>query len=359
MRRNVTLLRFHALPGLLALAVVGCKPPPPASAPQKPEIVACSIRGVQRLYASTDLFGEGDRHAVIAHFNGNPIAIELSHLDVSHGARTRAEVRTPLTGPAFVLRGLVELRQLDMYVTRDLSIVPNHAWLAKGARVDLVRPSTNGGAWVHSTYGDFPSLGVDAPCDALGLDTGPRVERQGVRDARTTPTEYMHIAHPGAVLRNATGAPMLEFGRDGAGATVEILETRAGLKHIFYSDGVRLDGFVAEHDLLPGEGPDCDDCHGGIRDVSDKCPDEPESGAEGCQATKARIARALRDTDIHLGAAQDSPTVGRLEQGAEVRVVTPQHATVPSELVSVWPRGAEVEPASEFWVDRSALSLVE
>lgn len=353
--------RHDSLRLALAFALIACRPLPlRPSAAEKPEFVECTVRGTQNLYPTTVFLTEGEHPESIARFygSGSLFGIELSRIGVAGGARTHAQIRTPVSGPALVLRGLLALRELDIYLSRDVPIVPGHAWLTQGARVELVGGAPLGNVRLRASYGAFYTLHADAPCDALGLQVSA-----GSRSRRATPPSpssgYMHIARAGAVLRDDTGAPLLHLGSEGMGATVRLLETRGDLRRILYEDDVRLDGYLLAGELLPGEGPDCDDCHGSIRDSNDRCPDEPISDEDGCPIGPLQLARALREVDVHLRPRPDSPVIGRIEPGAEVVVVGPKKGTAPSLYADVRPRQGSLDAATGFFVERAALLFIE
>ena len=328
--------------------------------------VPCTLKGTQRLYPGTSIFGSALRGRVIGWSRGDLVGFELSDLDVARGALSRVLVRAPPRGPAFVLDGYMSVEELDVHATRDVPIVPGHVSLASGATVHLLGAGTNGGARIVSAYGDFHEVAADAPCDVLTLDA-PVV---GVvpRPPRNASNERLsHGRRASALLLDADGKVLLRLGKEGEGATFELTESRGSLVHVLYDDGVRIDAWMRATDLLPGAGPDCDDCHGSIRDVDDRCPDYPVDDADGCpETTTLTRAVATRETEIRGAAAKDGAVLGRLERGAEVWVIDPRRVGAkgeaswpPGALVRVRPRHGEREPRSgsgEFFAEASALT---
>lgn len=345
----------------MSLGLSACRPLPiRPSAALKPEFVECTVRGTQNIYPTAVFITEDEPSQGIARFfgSGSLLGIQLSHISMAGGARTRAEIRVPGRGPGLVLRGLLEPRELDIYLLRDLPIVPGHAWLTRGARVELTGGGPPGTARVRASYGAFHELHADAPCDALGLEV-PAGSRSRRPTPSPAPSRYAHIAHAGVVLRDDTGAPLLRLGNEGMGTTVRLLETRGDLRRILYDDDVRLDGYLQAGELLPGEGPDCDDCHGSIRDSNDRCPDEPTADEDGCPTGPLQFARTTREVDIHLHPRPDSPVIGRIETGVEVVVVEPKKGSAPSLFADVRPRHNALEPMTGFFVERAALLFTQ
>jgi hypothetical protein len=341
----------------LALALVGCpqhpKAPPPAPKEPAPEIVSCTIRGSQRLYPTTYIHPTSRGGTVLARSGGDVVGFELS--DLSVGAMTRASVRAPVNGPAFVVTGFLELRELDVYANRDLPIVPGHVWIEKGANVRLVRGGDGKKARVASSYGAFDETAALTACDALTLD--PSIETEVPRAPRNASSDRLaHVITNKVDLRDEDGR-LLTTLQEGSGATLEITARRGDLVHVLYNDGLAIDGWMSARDLEPGDGPDCDDCHGSIRDIYDKCPDVPtDDDEDGCPALDTIVhASAVRDTDIRIGPEPTSLVIGRLERRAEVIIPTPRK-DAPSGVVRVRPRHGELEPfGGDFWVDESAL----
>lgn len=361
--RPKILLRTEPLWWVLGLTfgLSACRPLPlRPSAAAKPEFIECTVRGAQHVYPTTVFVSETMPAQSVARFYGSSslLGITLSHIGVSRGARTRAEIRAPGSGPAFVLRGLLELRELDIYLLRDLPIVPGHAWLTRGARLELTGGGPPGTARVRASYGPFHELHVDAPCDALGLE-GPSGSRSRHPTPPPAPGGSMHIARADTALRDDTGAPVLRLGSAGQGATVRLLEARGDLRRVLYEEDVRLDGYLRADELLPGEGPDCDDCHGSIRDSSDRCPDEPSADEDGCPDGPIQLARVARAVDIHLHPRPDGLVIGRIEPGVEVVVVAPKKGSAPSLFVDVRPRHGALEPVTGFFVERTALLFTQ
>ncbi len=100
----------------LSLGLSACRPLPlRPSAASKPEFVECTVRGTQNIYPTAVFVTEDEPSQGIARFfgSGSLLGIQLSHIGVAGGARTRAEIRVPRSGPGLVLRGLLELRELD------------------------------------------------------------------------------------------------------------------------------------------------------------------------------------------------------------------------------------------------------
>jgi hypothetical protein len=139
---------------------------------------------------------------------------------------------------------------------------------------------------------------------------------------------------------------------------VEVTERRGDLFHVLYSDGLAIDGWLSAADLLPGAGPDCDDCHGSVRDIFDKCPDAPTDEDDGCPASSTIThASAVRDTDIRIASEPNSLVVGHLERRAEIVILNDSPKDAAKGVVRVRPRHGELEPlGGEFWVDESALA---
>jgi hypothetical protein len=320
------------------------------------EIVGCTIRGSQRLYPGTYVHATSLGGTILGQADGDVVGFELSNIAVGGHTLTRASVRAPANGPAFVLTGFIDVAQLEVFARRDLPIVPSHVWIEKGANVRFVRGGDGSRANVVSRYGAFDLVPAIATCDTLSLDTS--VESEVPRAPRNaSPERLAHFTHVRTPFYDENGAPLINLKVNGE-ATVELTEHRGDRFHVLYADGVAIDAWVSAEDLEPGAGPDCDDCHGSVRDLYDKCPDEPLDDTDGCPASSTIVhASALRDTDVRIGPEANSLVVGHLERRAEVVIINDPKKEPPKGIVRVRPRHGELEPVSgDYFVDESALA---
>jgi hypothetical protein len=319
----------------------------------------CTIRGSQRLYSGTVIWSAIDRKVAIATSGGDVVHFAITTLPNQAG-RARVTVRTAEKSPAFEIAGTVELRELSLWTTREIPIIERHAWLANDARVAVARDGGAAGAderaRVHAEFGAFASLEATAPCDALTLDAPKSSAANQEIGRENKPISVMHFKRAGVNLKDERGAIILGTGGDGESATVDVLESRGALRRIGYDDGVRLDAWVDADALADGAGPDCDDCHGSIRDINDKCPDYPDDDdADGCPAVELVIGTAHADVPIHISPEENSLILGKVERGAQVLVVDKPEKTNP-HFARVRPRHIQLTPVTgDFFVERRYL----
>ena len=315
---------------------------------------ACVIRGTQMLYPSAILYASDHHGTPIGDSPGSVARFELSEIGAGDNGLTRANVRVPIDGPALVLRGYVELRELELFATRDIEVVTGHVAITKGTRVRVVHAGTDGTFQVVASGGPFTAIKATATCDALGLEKSPELPRTPRGQAAEHAT---HIADGAVSLYDERGGELLSLGSASTGATLTVTESRGDLRHVRYDNGVHIDAWMRAKQLVLGEGPDCDDCDGGPRDLDDRCPDYSTDQDEGCPDTgDTTHVVAMHDVDIHMAASLDSPVVGTLERGAAVLVIKDKKQMLPPGWSRIRPLLGELTPGnSDFVVESSAL----
>jgi hypothetical protein len=323
-----------------ALAVVGAMACARVRDPSVERASACTLHGEQLVYRTESLFSAAADGYVLAHFNDAKVALRMWDLA---GPRARVEVRSPPKGPAFVLRGFMAPRSVQIVAASDIAAVDHHAWIRTGTVVKL-GPDLR----VSPLYGPFPELQADAPCAALGLTAHPdQVLSEEPPMANGTP---VHAAGARLTLRDEAGARLYELAPSNCD-TFSVIGTRGELSHIIHDQYVGIDAWVNTRELTAGEGADCDDRFGEIRDVNDRCPDTPADveASEGCSPV---LATVVRRADIHVEPTSDSAVIGSVEK--DLVVAIDPWTTSPWAQIRL--RDAALDPgAHPFWVERAAL----
>jgi hypothetical protein len=342
---------------LVLLFIASCGGAAAVPAPRAPRLAppamngtaTCAIEAKAKMPDDEPIFATAKGGAAIARFTRMDVRVATTSIVSGRPVRAAIVVRAPASGPAMVLRGWVDVDRLSLRAKRDLPVVA--PWVVIGSD-QPVRAIAADGALVRvaSRYGEMRSLSADTPCDALTLD-------RGAPSPPETKGEYMHFTNKSAVLFDRPGgAALLEVPFDREMPTVLAVDAAAGMHRVHYLDGVRLDAWVRDSDLEPGYGPDCDDCHGGIEDVMDRCPTPSDSDDnDGCPELADVNHRARVASPVRTKPANDGPIVGEIEPGVLLAVLGRRPG-----FAHVLPADGEIrgEGGVGLWVDASALDPV-
>ena len=283
-----------------------------------------------------------------ARFAGHPVAVRVDSVD-ARGPSSIASVvvRAPALGPALVLSGRLRIDAVPLFAARDLPVVDRHVVLHRAAPLRFVG-GDGATSVVEPLYGDFADLRARTSCDDIVVqDPG-----HGTATERRRRGAPMHLAHRRAPLFAApSGAPVLVLSATRPGPTVYVTATQGSFRRIAYEDGARIDGWMRADDLAPGEGPDCDDCHGSIMDADDLCPLRPAPRDDACPEAALGAFHARRKVAVRDRPSPEGAALGWLEESAEVRVFESRGGYARFE-----PATGEIHaPPTGFWVDETAL----
>jgi hypothetical protein len=317
----------------------------------------CSYASAQRFSSGVLLHGPDDAKTPIARFTGAPTHVAIHAIgNLEDGRNVRVTIRTPASGPALVLRGWIRVDDVSFYTRREIPVAGDHVAIAATRRVRILE-ARGRTLRVEPLHTVFRGLSADVDCDAIDArDMATASATTSTRGSRP-----MHIMRDVAVLHDAAGRPVLELRAEDRRPTIDALEARAGMVRVRHANGVRVDGWMREEDLAPGEGAECDHCQGGgevvdtddlcpwrapaDRDLDDGCPDlDPEHGP----------FVALREVSVRSGPSAEAPEIGLLERGAQVYAFEAQ-----AGARRIAPASGEVRsPGGEtgFWIVDGALA---
>jgi len=256
-------------------------------------------------------------------------------------------VRDSPKGPGLVVRGWLEARALHLYAARDLAIVAPHVVIPRDEAIAIVGAAGTL-ARVAPRYGEFTSLVHDTPCDASSLALSATATRTPL-SGKT----WVHLAaRTASLFSGAEGGPILSLDASREGPSFLAIEERAGRVHVRYHDGVAIDGWIRAAELLPGEGPDCDDCHGWPLEMADSCPClEPSEDADGCPEVPSAPSRAVMTAPVRTRPDETSAALGELESGASVCARETRGA-----YTHVVAGGGIASTGGGFWVPSASLA---
>lgn len=314
--------------------VAASAPPRAAIAPRG--VAECPLEGAFPI-ASGEKLRMGE---VEASFTGHLVGVRVESFDTKAGV-ANVTVRTPAKSPALRLDGTLHLGVLPLRAARDVRIAGDHVVIPRGTPV-VVRGGDGAVLGIEPRYGDFADVEAIGSCDdvALVLDITHQPDKSR--------PSYMHVTKPRVTLfASPDGAPIIELGvRHARQATVHVIESRGAFRHVRYEDGVRIDAWMRAADLAPGEGPDCDDCHGWPMDAEDGC--DP---AKDCPDEKGGPFHASHKVAVRDRPSPEGQPLGWLEEDGEVRIVGRQgtYARVVPVTHDIAP------PAGGFWIDEGIL----
>jgi hypothetical protein len=352
---------------LAAVVIVACacgrvEAPSHALAP-----TTCGLRGKVTLHRRIPVLTQANgavAHAVVI----GQLGLELQRITPVAGAdeaRAFVSIRSEPTGPAFHLEGFVDARELALYTTRELVVVPGHVTIKRGARVEALgvpRSSGSGaGAGLGARVGaigdacatvDTRRVQADVACGDLSLE--PAAE-PSPRHAVRHPATFRGARIP--LLAAPDGPTVWELPSRSGSLTLDVLETTRSMRHVRYEHEIVIDGWLAAPPLAEDEGDD-DGCDS-LPDADDLCPDEPEGEgdeASGCPASaQGRTLRLSADADVRLSPELGRSPVGHADRGAEV-VVVEERGDWASVVPVVHKSSMAPAPgAGAFWIRRAAL----
>jgi hypothetical protein len=341
----------------VALVLGACHPETAPAVRVEPAggLARCSLRVVASFGADDALYREARGELEQARFSGGPVAVAVDTIEA--GARAHVVARVPAEGPALVLPGYVEASRLPLYAARDLSIAARSIYIARGAPI-VIRSARGGALRVTARFTDFPDVAADATCEdvAVGIPPpAPTPVSSKSSDERGAPH---HLAREHArVFERPHGEVLADLRSSRPGPTFDVDGFKRGLKHVRYDHGIVIDAWMNAEDLEEGEGPACDRCYGVEAEARprrvDRCGKEDADGFDekNCPGPDAPRARAARGAAVL--ATPTGPSIGVLDVGTEVYVVTKSDGRVRISPTGGWFR----PPAgSGFWVDASALA---
>jgi hypothetical protein len=291
--------------------------------------LACPIDGRADLSGQT-VYAEPDRNETA--FVEVPGGVEIGvRVDViaeatDYGsAYSRVSLRAPADGAGLRIEGWMYF-PLALVTTRRLEVVPDAVWIEAGARV-RARVFPDGVLRVKAYDGEFHDVVADAPCGALQVGmkhVGPLPPPAGATRAHAA-GEILHL------YASPTGKP-IELRPENCNSELYITETRGAFRFIEYGYGLRVRGWVPTRDLAPGNGHDCDDRHGSVRDSFDIDP------PEGLRAVKLG-----REAPLFARPDADARVVGDASSGAAILV-----QDLGRGWLRVFPEGFEVMPFRDY-----------
>jgi hypothetical protein len=301
-------------------------------------LVTCALEGKFAIRAGEKLL-LGESADVEARFTGQTVHVRIERIDVAKGPVASAIVRAPASPPSLGLQGRLRLDAVPLRAARDIRVAGDLVIIPRGTAL-ILSSGEDAALGVKPRYGDF-GVAAAASCDDVELGE-PAVSGPGPR--RASP---MHaVAKRVTLLVAPEGPTVLELEPRREQPTFDVIESRGSFRRVRYDDGVRIDGWVRAADLAPGEGPDCDDCHGGIMDVDDVCPPP-----RGCPDEKGGPFHARRKVAVRDRPSPEGRPLGWLDEDGEVRIVGRKGTYARIEAV----KGEIAPPTGGFWIDAASL----
>lgn len=322
--------------GWLAIALVSCAAHESAPVVSSPHAVehgsaVCALEGTVTIGA-TAVYVASTGRETLGRLGGGRMRMRVEGIDVQ-GDDARARIALRDRRPGIVVRGFVGIDELDLHTARSVPIVPPNIAIGAGEHVNVLGAGGDR-VRIEPSYGAFRA-GGDVPCSFLTLEPPPA--------RHDAPGELVHLETKSLLLFGAPdGKPIAELAARRERPTFTALERASGMRRVRYADGLAIEGWARESDLAAGEGPDCDDCHGGFRDIDDTCPEEDGSDdTDGCPDMKTTDVTARKTATLRTGPSATAPVAGEIERGAKARAIEERdgftHLLVPFSMrVKLW-----------------------
>jgi hypothetical protein len=312
----------------------------PAIAPRPPlparAVATCPLEAAFAIRSGEKLrLGEGGD--VEARFTGHAVLVRIDRIDTATSVAS-VVVRAPAKSPALRLDGRLDAGVIPLRAARDIRVAGENVVIPRGTSI-VVTSGDGAALGVQPRYGDFGNVATVASCEDLAFEVATE------RGAKKV-GEYMHLTKSNVVLFAAPGGPaIIELVTRHDSPSVDVVESRGPFRHIRYDDGVRIDAWMRAVDLAPGEGPDCDDCHGWPLDVDDTCPPNE------CVDAKGGPFHASHKVAVRDRPSPEGQPLGWLEEDAEVRIVGHRGTYARVEPV----KNEIAGPAGGLWIDEGIL----
>jgi hypothetical protein len=305
---------------------------------------ACTLTGTALPAIDTVLYEGPAGSTSIAKLTGGKLGLTAS--DFLAGGGDRVHVKTSSGSAGFRLEGFIDAKNLPVFTTKNVAVVPNHFWIA-GQREVTVIGSGSAQLRVKRQVG-LPfgqAFMAWAPCSALSL-------------TQSTPTGWSPAGSARAYVAKKTVelydgpdedrklVTVLTPDSTGDGIVLWSTQKKKGWVHLVHHSDVVVDAWARARDLkaLPrGETQDFQPPPASRRNP-------PSLALSG----NAKTATSPKDLQIRSSASDKGKAIGTLEAGAEVYVLD-----VVAGWASVLPKALNIAPHGDgqFWVRAKALGV--
>lgn len=323
-----------AVLGASGSALAGEAAPPGSGA-------GCVISGDAYVAKDTTIYSEASAGNAIGVFSGARSPLKATNFP-SDATTGRAQINT---GAGFRLEGFADPRALTIFGARDLAVVPGHVWISAATPLQIVGASPGQLRVRHpAEAGLSRPLTASAICEALTFDQGTRPLYEIPKNARG------YVAKQGSLdLYDEAGGSVvhtLHISGEGNGQLMWGTTMRGGYVHVTMRSSIYVDAWVKFADVraLP---------RGELMDQVVP-PSRVQSPASLALKEFVSEMQAPKQISLYYGRGETNPTIGVLEQGAEIYVL---------ETVVGWatvlPKKLHVLPHSDraFWVKAADLGL--
>lgn len=310
-----------------------------AQAPPSP-LPGCSVRGTVPMPKGTEIFDAASGGQLLGNFTGAITPVYLSQLPADPKAGRALVATSNGQGASMRVEGWVRPSDVPLFLVSDVSSVPGHVAIAKGARVAISRVSADGIEVEHTVSGTSGQVvRAKATCDVLSL-TPP-----GLAEPTLGGRRYIAQGRPVDVYDTPGGRVVFTLGLTGDGVQgFRSSEVRGAFARVTSRTDLTLEGWVRLAEL--SSVPD-----GELRDRY--VPPQAPNAIEVKLADAPTLGRAARESALRADADRTAKQIGAVEPGAEVLIL----ATIQG-WVSVVPKGIGVmaAPRKGFWMSATDLA---
>ncbi len=301
---------------------------------------ACVISGDAYVVKDTAIFSEATGGNTVAKFSGAKAPLKATRFPKDSTAG-RVLVNT---GAGFRVEGFTDPRAITAFGVRDLS-VSSHLWISAAAPLTIVGAAPGKVQVEHPAMAGLSRpLRAWVPCDAISFNQGTSPLYEIPKQARG------YVAKQGTLdLYGSAGGDVvhtLHISGEGSGLLLWGTTLRGGFVHVTMRSSVYVDAWVKTSDVraLP---------RGELMDQLAP-PTRVQSAPELGLKEYLQVMRAPKPLTLFFGRGEANPTIGAIEQDAEIYVL---------ETVVGWatvlPKGLHVLPTADraFWVKADDLGL--
>ncbi|HOT09256.1 MAG TPA: hypothetical protein PK710_05770 [Polyangiaceae bacterium] len=301
---------------------------------------SCVISGDAIVVKDTPIFSEAVGGNPVAKFSGAKAPLKATRCP-SDSSTGRVLINT---GAGFRVEGFTDPRALKAFGIRDLP-VSGSLWISASAPLTIVGSAPGKVQVEHPAMAGLSRpIRAWAPCDAITFTQGSAPIYEVPKNARG------YVARQGAldIYASAGGdvAHTLSISGEGNGLLLWGTTLRAGFVHVTMRSSIFIDGWVKTSEVraLPrGE-------------LMDQLAPPTQVQLPPALALKEYLSvmRAPKPLSLYYGRGEANPTMGMVEQDAEIYVL---------ETVVGWatvlPKSLHVLPVSDraFWVKATELGI--
>jgi hypothetical protein len=300
---------------------------------------SCVIKGTYPVPKGAQIFDSASGGRTIANFTGAFAPLRISDIPADPSAG-RVRLSTSVSSRSLRIDGYVPLSSLQVFTTRDLSVVGGRIWISQAQKVKLTRASADSVTAELTVAGSqSQTVRATASCDAFALQRGTPQAMEIPGNGRgylmkSTSIDFFDAPNGDAVF----SLSMME----GTAQLFWSTESRGGFVHLTSRGDITIDAWARWRDLEPLK-------KGEMMDQFIP-PTTQVNGAQLSLDKPPPVVRATKEIPVRARRDEKEKPIGVIEADAEIYVM---------ETVAGWtnilPKGLWLVPPEDggFWIPSS------